>query len=70
MLELDLICEPFVRQAYQQLEPALQQAYSSLMQCEDPYLYTALILGKPCRAEHRAIVARMRAFARPPEANA
>lgn len=64
MLELDLVCEPFVRQSYPHLDISMQQAYQALMECEDPYLYATLILGKPCHPEHKDIVGQIRTFVR------
>lgn len=40
MLELDVLLEPFTRNAFCSLSDSEKQAYSRLLECEDPDLFS------------------------------
>lgn len=65
MLELDLVLEPFVQQAYPGLPAADQARYRQLLKCEDPDLFS-WFLGrvKPQDEELGKIVDQILEFAR------
>jgi antitoxin CptB len=65
MLELDLVLEPFVKQAYPELSQDDQDRYRRLLECEDQDLFS-WFLGrvKPQDEEIGKIVDRILEFAR------
>ena len=67
MLELDLVLEPFVKEAYPTLSEADQRRYRDLLECEDQDMYR-WFLGRvrPDDPELASIVDAILAFARRP----
>jgi antitoxin CptB len=63
MLELDLVLEPFVRNAYRDLSSEDQASYRALLECEDQELF-GWFLGRlrPEDAELAKIVDTVLAF--------
>ncbi len=63
MLELDLVLEPFVRDAYRELSSEDQARYRALLECEDQELF-GWFLGRlrPEDAELAKIVDTVLAF--------
>ncbi|MEM8498800.1 MAG: succinate dehydrogenase assembly factor 2 [Pseudomonadota bacterium] len=60
MLELDLILVPFVEQQYSDLSEADQQAYRSLLECEDTDIYAWMMQrSEPKEESLRPIVQRI-----------
>ena len=55
MLELDVLLEPFTREALVNLSEAEQQAYVRLLECEDPELFSWFMSG--ARPEDRQLSA-------------
>ncbi len=67
MLELDLVLEPFVRDAYRELSSEDQARYRALLECEDQELF-GWFLGRlrPEDAELAKIVDTVLAFTHRP----
>lgn len=60
MLELDLILVPFVEQQYSSLSEAEQQAYRSLLECEDTDIFAWMMQrSEPEEESLRPIVQRI-----------
>jgi len=56
MVELDLVLEPFIKQAYLLLSEADQLAYRELLDCEDQELFDWFLKKSPVDAKHQATV--------------
>ena len=64
MLELDLILMPFVEHAYPLLDPATQESYARLLECEDQDLFAWFLhRQEPDDETLRPIVDTVRSFA-------
>ena len=48
MLELDVLFEPFVKEAYDQLPAHQQRAFERLLTCDDPDLFAWFMGHKHC----------------------
>lgn len=65
MLELDLVLEPFVKQAYVHLDAPARELYRRLLTCEDQDLFNWFLQKEPASdAELAAMVSQILAFNR------
>ena len=66
MLELDLVLMPFAEQVYPVLEPADQQLYRDLLQCEDTDIFAWVVHRAAPDPRLVPIVQRILAYGRAP----
>lgn len=60
MLELDLVLEPFVKQAYLLVDETIQAEYRALLECEDQELFDWFLRKAPASSErYQAMVDRV-----------
>lgn len=64
MLELDLILEPYVDHAYQNLNLDDKKAFLALLTCEDQDLFCWFIKTQPADIEHAETVDKVLSFKR------
>jgi antitoxin CptB len=64
MLELDLILEPYVDHAYQNLNLDDKKAFLALLACEDQDLFCWFIKSHPADIEHTETVDKVLSFKR------
>ncbi len=62
MLELDLVLEPYIKEAYMVSPESDKLAFLALLECEDADLFTWFLKSVPADPEHEEIVEKILQF--------